>query len=171
MLDQCVVIGLFKRGQAQQHRVIAQFLGQRGLCHRLRRRPHSPSDTHAARRRLILHDLRGQFQHRPEQPHVLVADLELRGVHTDGQPARTSRQIITAQRTLPPFVELAVFVEGKRVRRNNQPPSQRVAPIAQDSVSGRLPAISRKASALTSSSIFHSFTSPPNFLITFSLNA
>jgi hypothetical protein len=33
-------------------------------------------------------------------------------VHADGQSARARRQVVTAERPLPPFVELAVCIEG-----------------------------------------------------------
>ena len=41
---------------------------------------------------------------------------ELSGVDADGDAARSSGDVVASQRTLAPFVEFAVAVQGERVR-------------------------------------------------------
>ena len=59
----------------------------------------------------------GKLQHRPVEPRL--ADLELRGVHADGQPAGAGIDVVAGQGALRPAVELPLLVERQGVGRQH----------------------------------------------------
>src|SRR5882672_7382608 len=67
---------------------------------------------------------RGQFEHGSEQTDLRIANRELRRMHTDGQAASTRREVITEQRALTAFVQLAMRIKRKRARGNHEPFTQ-----------------------------------------------
>ena len=66
-----------------------------------------------------VHLLAGQFQHRPEEADLRLADLELRGMHAHGQAAGPGRDVVAAQGPLATFVEPPPGVQGQGMGRDD----------------------------------------------------
>src|SRR5262245_54155657 len=61
-------------------------------------------------------------QHGPQKSNL--TNSELCGVNPDGDSACTSGQIVAGKGPLPPFVQLALGIQSKRVRGNDQARTQ-----------------------------------------------
>jgi hypothetical protein len=125
MRDDLVFGRRFHRRQTEQAGMIADAARRPGFADSLLRRAAKTSDHHERPLGPACCGLSREFQHRPI--HLDIADRKLRGVHADRKPAGAGVNVITRQRALMFFVELAVGVERERMGGQhrafvNQPP-------------------------------------------------
>ena len=105
MIEECGFVSC-NPGQAQQPGVVAELCEERSLGRRLPGRPTDPADRH--HRPAGPADLLGcEFEDRPQQADVRIADRKLGGVDTNGQAAGTGGEVIASQGPLPTLVERA----------------------------------------------------------------
>ena len=74
--------------------------------------------------------LGGQLQHGAVEADV--PDLELRGVHANGEPAGAGIDVVARQRPLRGAIELALLVERQRMRRQHGAPAQDGQDLGRD---------------------------------------
>ncbi len=121
MADQFWLTGVLHGRQAQQPGVKSQSGRLLRLADRLIRPSADPGDSH---QRLLtpsvqpVHLIRRQLQKRPEQTDLRVADGELRGVHSHGDPASSRIGIVAPERPLAALVQLSAGIQRQGRRRN-----------------------------------------------------
>ena len=120
--DQLVLAGTSHGAEAQEHGVVAERAGDAGLGLGLRGLADDAGDHHQRAPRPVLRCLGCQLQHRAVEADI--ADLELRGVHADREPAGAGIDVIARKRALRGAIELTPFVERQGVRGDHGPAAQ-----------------------------------------------
>jgi hypothetical protein len=75
----------------------------------------------------LIHFLAGEREHRFKKTDLRIANRELRRVDADGEPSGSGGGVIARQRALMPFVEAAVCIKRKGMRRNDETCRQRLS--------------------------------------------
>ena len=125
VLDDLVLAGALHRAQAQQHGVIAERAGGTRLLHGLRGLADHAGDHDQRPLGPARCGLGGQLQHRPVEADI--ADLELRGVHADGQPAGAGIDVVARQRALRAGGRTGAFSSSARGCAGSTAPRRRTA--------------------------------------------
>ena len=132
VIDELIFGCVAHRAEAQESRVIAEVAQQRRLARRLIGLTTNARDAHQrirAGRVRASHLLGGELQYRREQSNLGIADLKLRRVHPDGKPTGAGGDVVTRQRALAALVELALRIQRKRVRRNDDTTTENLSKI------------------------------------------
>ena len=122
MLDELVLARPAHGAEAQQHRVVAERTRDARLLHGLRRPADHAGDHHQRPLRPRCCRLGGKLQHRAVEADV--ADLELRRMHADRQPAGAGVDVVARQRPLRGGIELALLVERQGMGGDHRAPAQ-----------------------------------------------
>ena len=75
---------------------------------------------------ILIQGRASQRQNRLQQIVMRFTDFELGRVNADRNPARSTVEIVSRQRPLPPFIKFTVFVERQGVSGNHLPLPQRI---------------------------------------------
>ena len=123
IVRQCAMSALFDAcsqcRKADKTGVVAQGNSEFGFARRLSRWAADAGDLEECARLALVTDIGGQRQYRFQQANV--ADGELRRVDANRHAACAGVTIVAGQRALTSLVELARGVQGKRVRRDDEP--------------------------------------------------
>jgi hypothetical protein len=111
--------------QTEQTNVVTGFARERGFGNCLFGRSANASDFDNSLAAGLLPFARGfhrQLQHWPEQTDF--TNGELSRVNSDGNAARSGVAVVSSQRALAVFVQLARFGQSQRMRRNHRAVAQ-----------------------------------------------
>ena len=117
MLNEFIVRGSGQRGQAKKPAVIAQPPQCLGLARSLGVSPQTPPILASTLPDALFEGanlFQRKFKHRLEKTDAAIANVELRGVNADRNPAAARVAVVAGESALAPFVQLAIF--GVRAR-------------------------------------------------------
>ena len=118
MFDQLVLAGALQRGQRQQHGVVAQRPRGPRLLDGLRRLADRARDHHQRPVGPVARGLDGEFEHGAIETDL--ADRELGRMDADRESAGAGVDVVTADGALRLLVELALGIEGQRMRGDHR---------------------------------------------------
>ena len=150
MLQHDVIVDVAERGQADKRGIVAERERELRLieCLRCWTADAGNHDRPLAVTAPLRHRSRGQAEDRLQQLDGRGPNLELRGVHADGEPSGARVAVIARQRDLTAIVELTRLGEGERMCRNHDATEKGTPHRQRDGRSQNLPSVTSKCVGL-----------------------